>query len=43
MYVSSTNTVKKELNLVAEFSKHTGITFGDDKCAFQQMQNGKRL
>ena len=43
LYASSVNTAKKQLNLVTEFSKDTGMTFGDDKCAYQQIQNGKLL
>ena len=41
LYASSTNTAKKELDLVTEFSKDTGMTFRDDKCAYQQIQNRK--
>ena len=40
---SSVNTAKKQLDLVTEFSKDTGMTFGDDNCAYQQIQNGKLL
>ena len=43
LYASSVNTAKKQLDLVTEFSKDTGMTFGDDKCAYQQIQNGKLL
>ena len=43
LYASSINTAKKQLDLVTAFSKDTGITFGDDKCAYQQIQNGKLL
>ena len=39
LYASSTNTPKKQL----EFCKDTGMTFGDDKCAYQQIKNGKLL
>ena len=39
----STNTVKKQLDLVTEFAKDTGMTFKTDKCAYQQIQNGKLL
>ena len=34
---------KKQLDLVTEFSKETGKSFGYDKCAYQQTQNGKLL
>ena len=43
LYASSVNTAKKQLDIVTEFSKDTGRTFGDDKCAYQQIQNGKLL
>ena len=43
LYASSINTAKKQLDLVAAFSEDTGMTFGDDKCAYQQIQNGKLL
>ena len=35
LYASSINTAKKQLDLVTAFSKDTGMTFGDDKCAHQ--------
>ena len=40
---ASTNTAKRQLDLVTEFSKDTGMSFGDDKCAYQEIQNGKLL
>ena len=40
-YANSTNTAKKQPNLV--FSKDTGMTFRDDKCGYQQIQNRKLL
>ena len=43
LYASSINTAKKQLDLVTAFSKDTGMTFGDDKCAYQQTQKGKLL
>ena len=43
LYASSINTAKKQLDLVTAFSKSTGMTFGDDKCAYQQIQNVKLL
>ena len=43
LYASSISTAKKQLGLVTTFSKDTGMTFGDDKCAYQQIQNGKLL
>ena len=43
LYASSANTAKKPFDPVTAFSKDTGMTFGDDKCAYQQIQNGKLL
>ena len=43
LYVSSKTSAKKQLDLVTAFWKNTGMTFQDDKYAFQQMQNGKLL
>ena len=43
LYASSINTAKKQLDLVTAFSQDTRMTFGDDKCAYQQIQNGKLL
>ena len=37
LYTSSINTAKKQLHLVTTFSKDSGMTFGDDKCAYQQI------
>ena len=42
LYASSIKTAKKQLDLVTAFSKDTGMTFGDDKCAYQQIQTGKQ-
>ena len=43
LYTSSINIAKKILDLVTAFFKDTGMTFGDDKCAYQHIQNGKLL
>ena len=43
LYGSSIITSKKQLDLVTTFPKDTGITFGDNKCAYQEIQNGKLL
>ena len=43
LYASSVNTAKKQLDLVTQFSEDTGMTFGDDKCTYQQIQNEKLL
>ena len=37
LHAISINTAKKQLDLVTVFSKYTGMTFGDDKCAYQQI------
>ena len=43
LYVSNINITKKQLDLVTAFSKDTGITFGEGKCAYQQVENGKLI
>ena len=40
---SNINILKKQLDLVTKFSKHTGMTFGEDKCAYQQVENVKLI
>ena len=39
----STNTAKKQLDLVTAFYKDAGMIFEAEKCAYQQTQNGKLL
>ena len=34
LYASNINITKKQLDLVTAFFKDTGITFGEDKCAY---------
>ena len=41
LYANNTNTTKKQLNLV--FSKDSGMTFRNDICSYQQIQNKKLL
>ena len=36
-------TTKKLLDLITTFSKDTSMTFGDEKCAYQQIEKGKLL
>ena len=43
LYASNINILKKQLDLVTLFSKDTGMTFGEDKCAYQQVENGKLI
>ena len=41
LYASNINITKKQLDVMTAFSKDTGMTFGEDKCAYQQVENGK--
>ena len=43
LYTSYIKILKKQLDLVTTFSKDTGMTFGEDKCAYQQVENGKLI
>ena len=43
LYASNINILKKQLDLVTTYLKDTGMTFGEDKCAFQQVENGKLI
>ena len=43
LYAASANTTEKQLDLITVSSKDTGMTFGDDKCNYQQIHNGKHL
>ena len=43
LYASSTNTAKKQLDLVTAFSQRHWNDFGDNKSAYQQIQNRKLL
>ena len=43
LYASNINILKKQLDLVTLFSKDTGMTFGEDKCVYQQVENGKLI
>ena len=38
---SNINILKKQLDLVTTFSKDIGMTFGEYKCAYQQVENVK--
>ena len=42
LHASNIN-IKKPLDLVTTFSKDTGMTFGEDKCAYQQVENKKLI
>ena len=43
LYTSNINIVKKQLDLVTTFSEDIGMTFGEDKCAYQQVEDGKLI
>ena len=43
LYANNINTTRKLLDLVTIFSKDTGMTFGEDKCAYQQIVKGKLI
>ena len=43
LYGNNINTTKKLLDLVTIFSKDTGMTFGENKCAYQQIEKGKLI
>ena len=43
LYASNINILKKQLDLVPTFSQDTGMTFGEDKCAYQQVENGNLI
>ena len=43
LYASNINITKKQLDLATTFSEDTGMTFGEDKCAYQQIKNGKLI
>ena len=40
LYANNSNTTKKLLDLIT-FFKDTGMTFGEDKCAYRQIEKGK--
>ena len=42
LYASNIN-IKKQSDLVTAFTKDTGMTFEEDKCAYQQVENGKLI
>ena len=41
LYAQTTNSVKKQLDIITTFSKDIGMTFGEDKCAFIEIRKGK--
>ena len=43
LYANNISTTKKLLDLITTFSKDTGMTFGEDKCAYQQIEKGKLI
>ena len=40
LYASDINTVKRQLEIVTTFSKNIGMKFGEEKCAFHQIEKG---
>ena len=40
LYASDINTVKRQLEIVTTFSKDIGMTFGEEKCTFLQIEKG---
>ena len=43
LYATNINILKKQLDLVTTFSKDTGMTIGEDKCTYQQLENRKLI
>ena len=43
LYANNINTTKKLLDLITTFPKDTGITFGEDKRTYQQIEKGKLI
>ena len=43
LYAKNISTTKKLLDLITTFPKDTSMTFGEDKCAYQQIENGKLI
>ena len=43
LYANNVNITKKLLDLITAFSKDTGMTFGEDKHAYQQIKKGKLI
>ena len=41
LYAQTTNSVKKQLDIITTFSKDISMTFGEDKCAFMEIHKGK--
>ena len=43
LYASNISITKKQLDPVTTFSKDTRMTFGEEKFAYQQVENGKLI
>ena len=43
LYANNISTTKKLLDLITTFSKDTGMTFGEDKCTYQQIEKWKLI
>ena len=43
LYAQTTNSIKKQLNIITTFSKDISMTFGEGKCAFMEIHKGKMV
>ena len=43
LYAQTTNSIKKQLDIITTFSKDIGMTFGEDKCAFMEIHKGNMV
>ena len=43
LYTNNINITKKLFDLITAFSKDTGMTFGEDKCVYQQIEKVKLI
>ena len=40
LYANNINSMKMLFDLITKFPKDTGMTFGEDKCTYQQIKRG---
>ena len=43
LYAQTTNSIKKELDIITTFSKDIGMAFGEDRCTFMEIHKGKMV
>jgi hypothetical protein len=43
LFATNTPTIKKQLDLITTFSRDIGMSFGEDKCAYLQIEKGKLI